>query len=492
MHWELLKSALRQDPAGRNTGMSDSTADLQIKGIAYDSRHVRPGYVFVAIPGRHHDGAAFVEEAITRGASAVIAESPVSVPRQVSFLRVPDAREALANISGVFYDHPSRRLDLIGITGTNGKTSTSFMAKAILERAGRAPGLVGSVCYEFGGRSIPAARTTPEAPDLNAMLDQMLRAGCRSAVMEVSSHALHQKRVEGLAFDVAVFTNLTRDHLEYHGTMEDYAEAKALLFDQLDEGARAVLNVDDPFGRRLAGRTDWRAERISYGLADDAAVRAEDVRLNARGSEFRAVSPWGTARVRLHLPGRYNVSNALAALTACGCMGVDLETMVQALDGVPMVRGRMEPVPNRLGFQVFVDYAHTDDALLNVLKMVREITTGRILLVFGCGGDRDRGKRPQMGAVAARYADHSYVTSDNPRGEDPQGIIREIAEGFGGAAHYSEIPDRKNAIEQALEDARPGDTVLIAGKGHENYQEFSHTVIPFDDVEVARRIMEEK
>ncbi len=481
----------RAGPGSERANEAGVPTEQRITGIAYDSRRVRPGYVFVAIPGHRQDGAAFIEDAVARGAAVIVAEMSADTPRGIPCVRVSDAREALARVSNAFHDYPARRLDVIGITGTNGKTSTAYMIKAILARAGRAPGLISSVAYEMGERSIPAVRTTPEAPDLHAMMDQMLEAGCRSAVMEVSSHALHQKRVAGIDFSAGVFTNLTRDHLEYHGSMEQYAAAKAKLFTALGPGARAVLNMDDPTGRWLAGLADLRADVITYGTAEGAMVRAADIQLGAMGSHGTVHSPWGTGRIRLCVPGRYNVSNALAALAACGAMGIDLRMMTDALAGVTAVRGRMEPVPNNRGLRVFVDYAHTDDALVNVLEMIREITPGRVLLVFGCGGDRDRGKRPKMGAVAARGADHVFVTSDNPRGEDPESILRDIVSGFEGRSNYTEIVDRESAIAEALKTARPDDTVLIAGKGHENYQEFSHTIVPFDDVEVARRIMDE-
>lgn len=466
--------------------------EADVKGLAYDSRYVKPGCLFVALKGRHQDGARFIQEAVERGAVAVVSETPGWARKDVAHVQVEDARRALAEIACAFYEHPSSRLETFGVTGTNGKTTTTYMIRDMLKAAGRSPGLIGTVSYEIGARSIPANRTTPEAPDLQNMLDQMTRAGCRSAVMEVSSHALDQRRVWGIDFDVGVFTNLTQDHLDYHETMEQYFTAKMRLFrglGQMQKAAVAVINLDDPWGQQLANVCSW-AECLTYGVHPGASVRAEDLSVGAEGSAFRLVTPWGEAPVRLTTLGRFNVSNALAAAAACGARGVPLETIVRALATFVAAPGRLETIPNDRGIQVFVDYAHTDDALFNVLTTLREITAGRLILLFGCGGDRDATKRPKMGAVAARLADCTILTNDNPRTEDPKKIIEDIRQGFQGHEAAAEaVEDREEAIARALSIAQPGDTVLIAGKGHENYQEFQHTVVPFDDREVARRLL---
>jgi UDP-N-acetylmuramoyl-L-alanyl-D-glutamate--2,6-diaminopimelate ligase len=383
-------------------------------------------------------------------------------------------------------------MEVYGVTGTNGKTTTTFMIRAILTHAGRTPGLIGTIRYEIGGRVIPAIRTTPEAPDIQYMLDQMVRHGVRSVAMEVSSHALSQKRVWGIDYDVAVFTNLTRDHLDYHGDMSRYFAAKAGLFwslGQIEKRGAAAINIDDPWGMALASTNGLKGELVTFGTHPGAAVRAEGVAFDGLRSSFRFRSPWGDADVELGMPGRFNVSNALAAMAACGARGVDPDLMAEALRHAGPVPGRLEPVPNVRGLQVFVDYAHTDDALTNVLGALRELTPGRLIVVFGCGGDRDRTKRPLMGAAASELADAAIVTSDNPRTEDPAAIIREIAAGMPAGGRHEEIPDRAQAIRRAIEMARPGDTVLIAGKGHESCQEMASRTIPFDDREVARRCL---
>ncbi len=469
--------------------------DVDIKGLAYDSRQVKPGSLFVAIAGRRHDGSAFIDEALNRGAVAVIGEQALAL-RHVPYLCVPDARIALADIACAYFENPSARLDVFGITGTNGKTTTAYMIRAILAAAERRPGLITTVCYEIGERIIPANRTTPEAPDLQGMLQKMERAGCDGVVMEVSSHALDQHRVRGIDFDVAVYTNLSRDHLDYHGTMDAYFDAKRRLFHTLGQGGKqalAVINADDPWGRKLIAEVvHGSASLITYGTAPGADVAAEDIRLDADGSRCTVKSPWGSFPLHLRSLGRFNISNALAAVAACGARGMAPDRMAPALEHMRNVPGRLQSVADGHPFNVFVDYAHTEDALSNVLEIVREITSGRILLVFGCGGDRDRSKRPAMGAVADQCADYTFITSDNPRREDAAAIAREIATGFKDASRYVVCLNRAEAIRDAITLAGVGDAVLIAGKGHENYQEFGHTVIPFDDADVARRLLGKK
>jgi UDP-N-acetylmuramoyl-L-alanyl-D-glutamate--2,6-diaminopimelate ligase len=464
-----------------------------IAGVVCDSRQVRPGCLFVAVPGEARDGWEFVEDAIQRGAAAIVAERETAPRKDVCQIRVGDARLAAALLAAAFFNHPANSLQMAGITGTNGKTTTAYMIRDMLHAQGRAPGLLTTVAYEIGARTIPAARTTPDAPYLQSLLAQMLAKGCRSAVMEVSSHALVQQRIAGVDYDVGVFTNLTRDHLDYHQTMEQYFEAKSrfiLGLGKLGKQAVAVINRDDPWGARLLSLPGVTARILTCGIEPGADVRAEDIRLGADGSSFRVRTPWGGAEIRLRLLGRYNVANATAALAAGGALGVGLERAAQALRELTGVPGRLQEFRSPRGFQVFVDYAHTDDALAKVLGALREITRGRLIVVFGCGGNRDTGKRAPMGRVAARLADWSILTSDNPRQEEPAAIIAQVREGFDGAAAFEIIEDRAQAIRRAVGLAAAGDTVLVAGKGHETYQELAATIVPFDDRQVVAREIE--
>ena len=472
--------------------------DPDIKGLACDSRKVKPGFLFFALRGRVTDGRQFMDDAGRRGAAAIALEhDPAAGPIRAGAGSIPmlvyaDARLAMAELAAAYHRRPGDRLQLVGVTGTNGKTTIAFLVRAILEAAGRRTGLLGTVVYQMGERAIPASRTTPESVDLQDMLSQMVEAGCRSAVLEVSSHALVQHRVAGLDFDAAVFTNLTQDHLDYHETREQYFQAKARLFLGLSRRRKrpaAVINIDDPYGRRLAGLGPLDADLVTVSLDSAADVRASGLRLSPAGSTFDAQTPWGAARVSLPLAGRYNAANALAALAAAGALGVPPAAAAGALAGIAAIPGRLEAIAAPAGFTVYVDYAHTDDALRNVLTALREMTGGRVLTVFGCGGNRDRGKRPLMGAVAEALSDHVILTSDNPRKEDPGEILAQIRAGCRDRGAVEVIEDRQEAIERALSLAVPGDTVLVAGKGHENYQEFADTVIPFDDRQVVRECL---
>jgi UDP-N-acetylmuramoyl-L-alanyl-D-glutamate--2,6-diaminopimelate ligase len=405
-------------------------------------------------------------------------------------VRVADARVAVAELACAFYQRPSSRLQMFGVTGTNGKTTTTYMIRDILRADGREPGLIGTVEYQIGARVIPASRTTPDAPTLQSLLAQMVGAGCRSAVMEISSHALHQHRTHGTAYDVGVFTNLTREHLDYHETLEKYFDAKALLFQSLgrmEKHAVAVVNIDDPWGQKLAQMKDLQADILTYGVSADAMVRAQEIDVTPQGTRFRARTPWDGLRIETRLLGRFNVSNALAAIAACGATGTRLDLMEATLSAMSPVPGRLEEIRTTRGFSAFVDYAHTDDALEHVLTTLRELTARRLIVVFGCGGNRDRSKRPAMGQVAARLADYSILTSDNPRREDPAAILQQIREGFGTSTQFETIENRGDAIRRAMEMAGEGDVVLVAGKGHESFQEFANTTLPFDDREVVRR-----
>jgi UDP-N-acetylmuramoyl-L-alanyl-D-glutamate--2,6-diaminopimelate ligase len=450
--------------------------------------------VFIAIPGQNTDGHEFIGAALDRGAAAVICERTRLVPPRATRIRVPDVREAMACVARSYYEHPSARLRVLGVTGTNGKTTVAFMIRTILEAAGISTGLLGTVRYEIGDRVIPATRTTPESLEVQQMMAQMLKADCEACVMEVSSHALDQKRVLGVEFDVAIFTNLTRDHLDYHGTMENYFAAKQKLFKALEQGSKkaaAVINIDDAFGARLAGTTKVEVE-LNFGLRQSARLRATRIELGPDGSRFVVEAPERKFALRLPLIGRHNIYNALAAVGAGLALKVDVVKIQAALSKMTPVPGRLERVDCGQPFGVLVDYAHTDDALRNVLTTLRELTKGRLLLAFGCGGNRDAGKRARMGRVAAELADFTLITSDNPRKEDPGKIAAQIEEGFRAVrAEACAIElDRRRAIQQIIGKAEPGDIVLIAGKGHETYQEFDDTVVPFDDRVHAQEALE--
>jgi UDP-N-acetylmuramoyl-L-alanyl-D-glutamate--2,6-diaminopimelate ligase len=477
----LLKQLVQTIPSASVEG----PVDRDVLGITYDSRRVTPGMLFVAIPGQHVDGHEFIGKAVDRGAIAVLCERNRLVAARVTQIRVADVREALACAARAYYEHPSSRLKVIGVTGTNGKTTVAFMVKAILESAGTKTGLIGTVRYEIGDRVIPAQRTTPESLEIQQMMALMVKADCQACVMEVSSHALDQKRVHGVEFDVGIFTNLTRDHLDYHGTMENYFAAKQRLFSDLgQEGTRgvAVINVDDTYGARLADLVKVEVE-LTYGLQRPAKLRATRIELSADGSRFVVETPDRKFAIRLPLIGRHNIYNALAAIGAGIALQIDVVKVQAALNALPPVPGRLESVSAGQPFGVFVDYAHTDDALRNVLTTLREISSGRVLVAFGCGGSRDTGKRAKMGRVAAELADFTVITSDNPRKEDPEKIAAQVEEGFLAVRsdHYVLELDRSRAIQQLLAQAGEGDAVLIAGKGHETYQEFEDTVVPFDD-----------
>lgn len=480
---ELLESITTLDVAG------DTNVD--INGIAYDSRQIHPGHLFVAIPGEQADGAEYISDALSNGAVAVVSESRLDLGRKTVHIQVANARRALAELANVYFGDMSRQMTVVGVTGTNGKTTTTYMIRNMLRDGGFSPGLLGTVVYEIGEQSIPAARTTPESLEIQSMLQQMKARGCDSVVMEVSSHAIAMSRIHGLDFNVAVFTNLTQDHLDFHHDMDSYFEVKANLFESLEEGhgRAAVINIDDPWGCKLVEERNLDADVVTYGFRPEAQVHASKVDLDVHGTSFKVVSPWGNARVHLKLLGRFNIHNALGALAAGGLCGVDLHAMVRSLERLEAVPGRLELVPNRKGRKIFVDYAHTDDALQNVLTTLREICKGRLMVVFGCGGNRDRGKREKMGRVACQLADYVIVTSDNPRREDPAAIAADIVKGCSDSTHYQVVLDRRNAIETAIGMMKRKDILLVAGKGHETYQEFEGTVVPFDDREVVKEIV---
>ncbi|PYL16754.1 MAG: UDP-N-acetylmuramoyl-L-alanyl-D-glutamate--2,6-diaminopimelate ligase [Verrucomicrobia bacterium] len=469
--------------------------DRAVESIAYDSRRVQRNGLFVALRGEKNDGHEFIGQAIENGASVIVAEREEKNPRATCLL-VENTRPALADLAATFYGLPARRLKLAAVTGTNGKTTTTFLIKHICEKAGLRCGLIGTVRYEIGERVLPAARTTPESLDLQELLAQIANAGCRAAAMEVSSHALTQERVRGLEWDVAVFTNLTQDHLDYHGTMENYFESKAKLFAQLAQQQKkrkpvAVVNMDDHYGEQLLDKIGKKISVITFGMGVRADFRASNYRMEFGGTSYQLDARGKSYLVRLPLIGRFNVANSMAALAAANALGLNLREAVLSLGKSPQVPGRLEMVPAKRKFQVFVDYAHTPDALLNVLKTLRQLEPGRLIVVFGCGGDRDRQKRPLMGRIADQNADYSIITSDNPRKEDPDAIISEIEKGF-GSDRYEKVAGRAEAIARAIALAQPRDIILIAGKGHETYQEFVDHTVPFDDIQVARRAIEDR
>ncbi len=456
-------------------------ADVDVTGLAYDSRRVEPGTLFFCVSGFERDGHEFAPEAVRRGASALVVSRELGLG--VPAVRVPDVRAAMAPAAARFQGDPTARLRVAGITGTNGKTTTAWLLRHLLESAGTRTGLLGTVTSVIGGHEEAVARTTPEAIDLQATFAAMLDAGDEACAMEVSSHALALGRVDAIHWAVAVFTNLTQDHLDFHGTMEEYFTSKRRLFEAAPRAA--VVNTDDEYGRRLAA--DF-PDAVTFAIDGEAGWRALDVRNELTGSRFRVAGPEGEAEVHSPLPGRFNVSNTLAALAAAAALGVGLEDSAPALRTFRAAPGRFEPVDEGQDFAVLVDYAHTPDSLENVLQSARELTGGRVIVVFGAGGDRDRTKRPLMGEIAARLADSVVVTSDNPRSEDPEAIIAEILTGTGGGVEP--IVDRREAIGRAVSLAEAGDVVVVAGKGHEQGQEFEGgRKLPFDDVTVVREAL---
>ncbi|MCA1586268.1 MAG: UDP-N-acetylmuramoyl-L-alanyl-D-glutamate--2,6-diaminopimelate ligase [Acidobacteria bacterium] len=475
-----------------NSTMPGAARTVEVSSIVYDSRRAVPGALFVALRGLKADGVAFAKQAVDRGAVAVVAEVPGPDQLQAPWVVVPDARLALAIVSDTFYNHPSRRMPVVAITGTNGKTTTAYVLASILDAAGLPAGLLGTVTYRVGGEDREASRTTPEAPDVQRLLCEMLERGSRSAVMEVSSHALALKRVDGMRFAAAVFTNLTRDHLDFHPDMEAYFAAKRRLFEMLPAGAPAVINLDDP---RAASLVDVGGRPITYAIGHTADVTPQRLDITLAGLSFELQTPLGAVPIRSSLVGRPNAYNILAASATGVALGLPLEAVRQGIARLPGVPGRFEVVssPND-DVTVVVDYAHTDDALRNLLETARPLAVRRLITVFGCGGDRDRTKRPLMGMVAARLSDVVVVTSDNPRSEDPQRIIDEIMRGIpagrqsasGRTPDIQTMVDRADAIDRAVTLAERGDLVLVAGKGHEKYQQIRDRVLPFDDAEVTR------
>lgn len=457
----------------------------RITEIAYDSRKVKEGSIFVAITGFAKDGHEFISEAVKKGAVLVICEKEPPI-QDVAYIRVEDSRKALAEIAASFYNFPSEKLKIIGVTGTNGKTTTTYLVRAMLEHAGYRTGVIGTIGNRIGSEILPTERTTPEALELNQLFSQMVEKDITHVTMEVSSHSLKLKRVDGITFETGIFTNLTRDHLDFHKTFEDYYNSKKILFQQ---SKSAVINIDDEYGRTLVKEVNIPS--LTYGIHHDADLKAENVKVSAEGVSFDLKYKGRSMPVYYRVPGKFSVYNALASLGAGVLQGLELPQLIEALKKVEGVSGRFEPVEGRQDFTVIVDYAHTPDSLENVLNTIRQFCTGRIITVFGCGGDRDRTKRPIMGRVAAELSDYSIVTSDNPRSEDPEKIIEDILPGLGNAK-YEKITDRREAIKRAIDIAKKDDVVLIAGKGHETYQILKDRIIHFDDKEIAAEFLKEK
>ena len=463
--------------------------DCEISGIAYHSGAVRPGDLFAAIRGFVHDGHQYAAESVRRGAAAVLVDHPLpDLP--ATQVVVPDTREALAVVASAFYGDPSHRLWVCGVTGTKGKTTTTYLINAVLRAAGHRAAVIGTTGVLAEGASVEfhsTTSTTPEAPDLQRLLRDLHQEGVGHIVMEVTSHALELSRVASCRFRAAVFTNLTQDHLDLHGDLARYRDTKSRLFGMVDPAGVSIVNADDPSSAAMAHRS--RARVMTYGIDGPAEIRATDVRLASNGTQCTVAWPAGSRRLSLRLPGLFNVSNALAAFAAGLAAGADPAAIARGLESVAGVPGRCEAVDEGQPFTVLVDYAHSPDSLEKILGLAAQISSGRRIVVFGCGGDRDRTKRPIMGRIGTQLADHAVFTSDNPRTEDPAGIIREIESGVAGAKNFESIPDRRRAIERGIALARPGDVVVIAGKGHETYQILGDRTVPFDDRLVAREVL---
>lgn len=493
-----LKSILAQIRSLRVAG----SIETDVHAVRYDSRTVDPGSVFVCLAGEHADGHKFIPQALEKGAAAIVIEKgradAVPIDCAATVIEVEEPRIALAEMASSLFRQPTQKLKLAGVTGTNGKTTTTFLIKHLCDAAQLTCGLIGTVHYNTGREIIEGARTTPEASDLQELFAEMRRNKLRAAAMEVSSHAIEQNRIRGLEFDCAVFTNLTQDHLDYHKSMDAYFMAKSrwfaeLLFYQVKKTrAMSIVNLDDRYGQQLIQRLErLSAPLVTFGQGARASYRANGIRSDMHGTSFQLEAEGKSYLVKIPLIGLFNVYNALGALAAASVLGVPLREGVAALANAPGVPGRLESVSSRRPFQVFVDYAHSPDALTNVLKTLRDLKPNRIITVFGCGGDRDRAKRPLMARAAEEYSDICLATSDNPRSEEPAAILADVEAGF-QSRPYEIIVDRRDAIRRAITLAQPRDIILIAGKGHENYQEVKGVKRPFDDVQMAKHALDSK
>lgn len=476
------------------------TMDRNIREIVYDSRKSGPDCLFVAVPGGNCDGGAFIKDAIDKGASAFITETSLDSlngldlgSRDVTALCVEDARKSLSTVSANFYRRPSERLALTGITGTNGKTTTAYILEALFRAQGARTGVIGTINYHYGDKELSAPVTTPESLDLNRMLDEMIKGEIKNCFLEVSSHALHQSRVHDMRFKAGIFTNLSRDHLDFHGNMESYKNAKKIFF--LDNHVQwKVFNIDDPVGREFS--EEFKTNSFTTGIDSNADFKAEDISLTKAGCQFTLKTPFGAGEIHSNLLGRHNIHNLLSAAAGAMAQDISLEKIQEVFRQIQPIPGRFESIDNDQGFSVLVDYAHTDDALSKAISAAKAFTEGKLIVVFGCGGDRDKGKRKAMGQAVINEADFSIITSDNPRTEDPEQIIEDIRQGVPSSAQegddYSAIINRKEAIEHAIHLAEKNDLVLIAGKGHEDYQIIGTQTIHFDDREVARSALRKR
>jgi UDP-N-acetylmuramoyl-L-alanyl-D-glutamate--2,6-diaminopimelate ligase len=464
-------------------------AGVEIKGITCNSKAVKKGYAFVAIAGQRQDGGCFIQEAAANGASiAVVARKAGKnkIPGKIKMFAVNDPRKFLAEASAEFYGRPSEKLKVAGITGTNGKTTISYLIEAIAECSGIDCGVIGTINYRFKGKEISAKNTTPGPVELQGLLAKMRAQGVKYCAMEVSSHALDQKRVSGINFRQAIFTNLTQDHLDYHKNINRYFSAKLKLFRMLAVSGAAIINNDDEYGRRIKKSVSCRL--ITYGIKNKSTVMAKDIDFGIEGTEFTLIGPGVNSRIKTRLIGRYNIYNILAALSWGISEGLPFKNIKSAIEKFKNVPGRLEKITSKAGHNIFVDYAHTPDALFNVISALRPLTRGKIVVVFGCGGERDKLKRPKMGKIVTTLADYAVITSDNPRSEDPSSIIRDICKGI-NKDNYRVIPDRFKAIKQALKLIKQEDCLVIAGKGHEDYQVFKTKTVHFSDREAVAKCL---
>lgn len=470
--------------------------EIEITGICINSKVIVPGNLFIAKKGIHNNGAQYITEAVDAGAVAVLTDMADPSLKHITQIIHPNPSDIEGAISAQYYHFPSKELFMVGITGTNGKTTTSFLVKHLLDHLNGICGLIGTIEYIIGEHRYQATHTTPDVSSNQKMLREMILQGCRSAVMEVSSHALDQGRINNIEYDIAIFTNLTLDHLDYHKTMDHYGSAKSKLFSSLDpipkgnHAKMAIVNADDPAYRKMI--SECKVPVLTYGINSQADIKASNIQLNSLGTKFDVTYQGKTISIKTKLVGRFNVYNALAAMGVALSRHVNLMEAAEILSTAPAVSARIEPVPNDLNLNIYVDFAHSDDALLNVLQTLHEFKKGRLITVFGCGGDRDKSKRPKMAEVAEKLSDLCIVTSDNPRSEDPAVIAQEIILGFKKKSSYEVLLDRYAAIERAISLAQPEDVLLIAGKGHETYQIFAHHTIEFDDRKVAAQICQGK
>jgi len=477
----LLKNSVIIAPKGM--------PDYEISGISCNSKSTQEGFIFVAIKGNRVDGNVYIKEAISRGAKIIVTDAPKNTVRnskQTTFIKVADARKTLAQLASEFYERPAEKIKIIGVTGTNGKTTITYLIEAIIKEAKLMPAVVGTINYRFKDKIFASGNTTPGPLDLQSMFAKMSSKGVNYCVMEVSSHALDQGRVEGIKFDSAIFTNLTQDHLDYHENLENYFKAKAKLFKVLSNRSSAIINIDDKYAKKLIPIT--KAKIVTYGISNKAQVFARDIKSDIHGTEFTVSSKEPDTNIRTSLIGKHNVYNILAAFSWAQNAGIDLKIIQSAINKFKLVPGRLEKVDCKCDFSIFVDYAHTDDALKNVIQSLRNISKNRIIVVFGCGGERDKKKRPKMGRVVSELSDYAVITNDNPRTEDPEKIIEDILKGI-KRSNFCVIPERMSAIRKSLTLARQGDIVLVAGKGHENYQIINGKTLHFDDKEAVKECL---